>query len=87
MRMYEHLLIAGTEFEKAPARAKQGVKSHEPEELTALESLEKKDCDVVPKLLGYQSSQQDQDDIVPGSFVTYVIWEKVPGKSLEVQGL
>lgn len=64
----------------------QAVNSHEPKELTALKSLEKKGCDVVPRLLGYQTDQQDGDDIVPGGFVTYVIWANVPGESLDIQG-
>jgi hypothetical protein len=86
MRMYKQIPIAGTEFEKAPIRATQAVKSHEPKELTALKSLEEKGCDVIPRLLGYQFDQQDEDDIVPGGFVTYVMWAKVPGESLDMQG-
>lgn len=85
MRIYKQIPIAGTEFEKASIRAMQAVNSHEPKELTALKSLEEKGCDVVPRLLGYQTDQQDGDDIVPGGFVTYVIWAKVPGESLDIQ--
>ncbi|CAI7611631.1 unnamed protein product [Penicillium discolor] len=83
MRIYKQIPIAGTEFEKAPIRAAQVVKSHEPTELTAFKSLKEKGCDVIPQLLGYQSDQQDEDDTVPGGFITYVMWEKVPGESLK----
>ncbi|KAJ5858182.1 hypothetical protein N7455_009076 [Penicillium solitum] len=85
MRIYKQIPIAGTEFEKGPIRAAQAVKSHEPTELTAYKSLKEKGCDVIPQLLGYQSDQQDEDDTVPGGFITYVMWEKVPGESLDWQ--
>ncbi|KAJ5193548.1 hypothetical protein N7449_009690 [Penicillium cf. viridicatum] len=83
MRMYKQIPIAVTEFEKAPIRAAQAVKSHEPTELTAFKFLEQKGCDVIPRLLGYQSDQQDRDDTVPGGFIMYVIWEKVPGEFID----
>ncbi|CAI7580301.1 unnamed protein product [Penicillium glandicola] len=86
MRIYKQIPIAGTEFAKAPIRASQAVKSYEPKELTALKFLEEKGCDVIPQLLGYQFDQQDDDDTVPGGFITYVTWEKVPGESLDMQG-
>jgi hypothetical protein len=66
MRMYKQIPIAGTEVEKAPIRAAQAVKSHEPTELTTFKFLEQKGCDVIPRLLGYQSDQQDGDDTIPG---------------------
>jgi hypothetical protein len=85
MRVYKQVPIVGTEFKKASIRATQGVKSYEPTELTTLKSLQEKGCDVIPRLLRYQCDQQDEDDTVPGGFITYVIWEKVPGESLNIQ--
>ncbi|KAJ9483054.1 hypothetical protein VN97_g10362 [Penicillium thymicola] len=85
MRVYKQVPIAGTEFKKASIRATQAVKSYEPTELTTLKSLQEKGCDVIPRLLGYQCDQQDEDDTVPGGFITYVIWEKVLGESLDIQ--
>lgn len=85
MRVYKQVPIAGTEFKKTSIRATQAVKSFEPTELTTLKSLQEKGCDVIPRLLGYQCDQQDEDDIVPGGFITYVIWEKVQGESLNIQ--
>ncbi|KAJ6190535.1 hypothetical protein N7519_000556 [Penicillium mononematosum] len=78
-------LIAGTEFKNASLRATQAVKTYEPTELTTLKSLQEKGCDVIPRLLQYQCDQQDEDDTVPGGFITYVIWERVPGESLDMQ--
>lgn len=73
MRMYKQIPIAGTEFEKTPIRAAQAVESHEPKELTAFKRLEQNGCDVIPRLLGYQSDQQDGHDTVPGGFITCVV--------------
>ncbi|KAJ6125605.1 hypothetical protein N7471_012922 [Penicillium samsonianum] len=70
LRIYQQVPIAGTETKKTAIRASQAV-------FTRL------DCDVVPKLLGYQQRRQDNDDGVPGGYVTYILWEKVPGESLD----
>lgn len=83
LRIHKQIPIAGTEFQKAPIRAAQAVDSYEPTELTALKSLQEKGCDVTPRLLGYQFDQQDRDDPVPGGFMIYVMWAKVPGESLD----
>ncbi|KAJ5555153.1 hypothetical protein N7535_007596 [Penicillium sp. DV-2018c] len=85
MRVYKQAPIAGTEFKAASSRATQAVTSYEPTELTTLKSLREKGCDLVPRLLGYQCDQQDEDDTVPGGFITYVIWEKVPGEPLDME--
>ncbi|OJJ45681.1 hypothetical protein ASPZODRAFT_143567 [Penicilliopsis zonata CBS 506.65] len=82
MRMYLQIPVIGTEFSNARVRAKQAAPPLSYPELTALKALKKVGCDVVPDLLGYQEGKQDDDGIVPGGFVTYVVWEKVPGESL-----
>ncbi|KAJ5821792.1 uncharacterized protein N7525_011076 [Penicillium rubens] len=76
MRVYKQVPIAGTEIKKASVRAAQAVKSYEPIELVALKSLQEKGCDC---------DEQAEDDTVPGGFIAYVIWEKVPGESLNTQ--
>ncbi|KAJ5531801.1 hypothetical protein N7527_005194 [Penicillium freii] len=85
MRMYKQIPITGTEFANAPIRAAQAVNLDEPTELTAFKFLEQKGCDVIPRLLGYRHDQQDRDDTVPMGFITYVIWAKVPGDSLDFE--
>ncbi|KAJ5131425.1 uncharacterized protein N7515_007464 [Penicillium bovifimosum] len=85
MRVYKQAPIAGTKFKAASIRATQAVKSYEPTALTTLKALQEKGCDVVPRLLGCQCDQQEEGDIVPGGFITYVIWEKVLGESLDMQ--
>jgi hypothetical protein len=47
-----------------------------------LKALKKPECDVVPDLLGYQERKQGEDSIVPGGYITYVVWDKVPGEPL-----
>ncbi|OQE88597.1 hypothetical protein PENNAL_c0016G06596 [Penicillium nalgiovense] len=85
MRVYKQVPIAGTEFKKASIRATQAVMTYEPTELTTLKSLQEKGCNVISRLLEYQCDQQDEDDTVPGGFITYVIWEKVLGESLDMK--
>lgn len=79
MRIRQQVSNAGTEFKKASLRASQAVEEPENGELNALKSFLIHECEVVPRLLGYQQSKQKEDDMVPGGFVTYIIWEKVPG--------
>ncbi|KAJ5528584.1 hypothetical protein N7527_001977 [Penicillium freii] len=82
MRIYQQVPIAGTEF-KPRLRASQAVEEPENGELVALKSFLIHECEVVPRLLGYQQSKQKEDDMVPGGFVTYIVWEKVPGDSFD----
>lgn len=85
MRIYLQIPIAGTEFLNPRARAKQAIPPHPHTELSVLKILKQMECDVVPDLLCYQEGVQDQDGIVPGGYVTHLIWDKVPGESLDAQ--
>lgn len=38
---------------------------------------------MVPDLLVYKEAVQDQDGIVPGGYVTYIVWDMVPGKPVD----
>ncbi|KAJ5212770.1 uncharacterized protein N7498_004416 [Penicillium cinerascens] len=49
-------------------------------ELSALQNLQ--DSGVVPRLLAWQQGKQGDDGPVPGGFVDHIVWEKVPGESL-----
>ncbi|KAJ5484499.1 hypothetical protein N7453_011967 [Penicillium expansum] len=83
MRIHQQVPIAGTEFKKTSVRAGQAVDEPGNRELIALKSFMRFGCEVVPRLLGYQQSKQQEDDMVPGGFVTYIVWEKVPGDSFD----
>ncbi|CRL26683.1 unnamed protein product [Penicillium camemberti] len=85
LRIYQQVPIAGTETKKAAVRARQAVDTPpDHPELIAFRTFIKRDCDVVPRLLGYQQRHQDHDEGVPGGYITYVLWEKVAGKSLNL---
>ena len=79
MRIYLQIPIVGTEFSRT--RATQAAPPRTHPELKALKAFKSKDCDVVPSLLCYQEGTQDQDGVVPGGYVTYYVWDKVPGES------
>lgn len=83
LRIYQQIPWPGTELQKASVRAAQATGPFEPPELQALKHFKQKSCKVVPELLGYQFEKQDKGDIIPGGFVTYVIWKKVPGEPLD----
>lgn len=80
--MYHQIPIAGTECLNSRIRASQAVPPIQHPELTALTTLKKMACKAVLDLLGYQEGQQGHNDIVPGGFVTYIVWDKVPGEPL-----
>lgn len=83
MRIYQQIPWIGTKWRKASVRAAQAAEPFEPRELLALKNFKERNCKAVPDLLGYQFGKQDEEDIVPGGFVTYVVWEKVPGEPLD----
>lgn len=35
-----------------------------------------------PSLLGYEEKRQDRTGLVPGGFLTYIVWQIVPGVQL-----
>jgi hypothetical protein len=85
LRIYQQVPIAGTETKKAAIRASQAVDTPpDHPELIAFRTFIRLDCDVVPRLLGYKQRQQDHDEGVPGGYITYVLWEKVAGESLNL---
>lgn len=85
IRVRKQIPTAGSEFNNASIRAAQAVPASEPNELSVMLCLKEHGSDVAPKLLGYQLTRQGEEDIVPGGYMTYVAWEKVPGESLNLQ--
>lgn len=39
-------------------------------------------CTSVPRFLGWDEKKQGERDLVPGGYIKYLVWEKVPGESL-----
>lgn len=83
MRVYFQIPIAGTEHASSTVRASQAAPPRPHKELRALKDLKRLNRDVVPDLLAYKQGVQDRDAIVPGGYVTYIVWGMVPGKSLD----
>lgn len=84
MRIYAQLPIAGTEWSRPSTRAQQAA-TKKITELVVFKLLKKLGCAVAPDLLGYQEEKQGPGDTVPGGFITYLVWEKVPGESLDYE--
>ncbi|KAJ5554963.1 hypothetical protein N7461_003433 [Penicillium sp. DV-2018c] len=85
LRIYQQVPIAGTEVKSAAIRARQAVDTPPNlPELMAFQTFMRKDCDVVPRLLAYQQRRQADDEVVPGGYITYILWEKVAGESLDL---
>lgn len=86
MRIYLQIPIKGTQYQSSEIRRKQAAGPQSHMELTALRMLQKVKCDVVPSLLGYREGKQAEDGIIPGGYITYVVWEQVPGEPLSPKG-
>ncbi|CAG8268624.1 unnamed protein product [Penicillium salamii] len=87
LRIYQQIPIAGTESKKRAIRAGQAVET--PPDLPELKVFLKSteiNCEVVPRLLGYQQRRQGHNEGVPGGYITYILWAHVPGKSLDLTG-
>lgn len=83
MRIYYQIPITGTEYANPATRAQQS--GGPPEicgEREAFKMLMSQDCTAVPHFLGYDEKMQKGDDLVPGGYIKYAIWGKVPGESL-----
>ncbi|CAI7666223.1 unnamed protein product [Penicillium viridicatum] len=64
-------------------RQQQAALPRKNRELDALKDLRLRQCPVVPTLLAYKEKKQDNDSLVPDGYITYIVWDKVPGKSLD----
>ncbi|KAJ5800608.1 uncharacterized protein N7518_002676 [Penicillium psychrosexuale] len=85
MRIYKQIPLAGTELDNLAVRRKQACKPRRHTELSALKSFTENGCTATPKLFGYQIGKQDENDLVPGGYIIYLVWEKVRGDSLSSQ--
>ncbi|KAJ5571458.1 hypothetical protein N7535_005118 [Penicillium sp. DV-2018c] len=83
MRIYMQTPNDDTFSSAAEVRAQQAVSQRTHTELTALASLDAEKCTAVPKLLGYGEGLQGAEEFVPGGYINYVAWERVPGKPVD----
>lgn len=82
MRVYKQIPQAGTGPEDSSVRQAQATERPDHTELAALKHLTDNKCPTTPKLLGWHYDTQDARDLAPGGYVTYLVWEKVPGDPL-----
>lgn len=77
--------MKGTALSRSETRAKQ-ASTRTPVELTALITalitFSSRKSKITPALLAYKEDKQDQDGLVPGGYITYIVWEVVPGVQL-----
>ncbi|OQE20809.1 hypothetical protein PENFLA_c015G00990 [Penicillium flavigenum] len=81
MRIYFQIPIEGTEYQRPEARQRQAA-TRKHQELDVLKDLKLQQCPVVPTLLAYKEGKQGNNGVVPDGYITHVVWDKVPGKSL-----
>lgn len=82
MRIYFQNPIAGTEYQPLEVRQRQAAPPRKHRELDALKDLQLRQCPVVPTLLAYKEDKQGNNGVVPDGYITHIVWDKVPGKSL-----
>ncbi|KAJ5284328.1 hypothetical protein N7505_002308 [Penicillium chrysogenum] len=82
IRLYYQIPIDGTISQPPQARAQQALTQHTHAEVEALISLDHNNCTAVPKLLGYGNRVQGVGDYVPGGYINYVAWARVPGEPI-----
>jgi hypothetical protein len=81
MRIYMQIPDQGTEFDPPEDRAQQAL-SRTPIEFTALKTFTDKKSNITPILLAYKEDKQDNSGIVPSGFITYLVWNILPGLRL-----
>lgn len=81
MRVYMQVPHPLTEFEPREIRRRQAdLCPHS--EVDALQFFHKQNATMVPALLGFKEELQDNDGIVPGGFIVYMVFQRVPGVRL-----
>ena len=82
MRIYYQIPISGTEDADLATLAQQIQPPEVCGELEAFRLLMSQGCSSVPRFLGYCEKTQGEHDLVPGGYIKYLVWEKVPGEPL-----
>ncbi|KUM60745.1 hypothetical protein ACN42_g6378 [Penicillium freii] len=82
IRIYYQIPITGTKDADLATLAQQIQPPDICGELEAFRLLISQGCSSVPRFYRYYEKQQGEHDLVPGGFVKYVVWEKVPREPL-----
>lgn len=81
MRIYVQVPRTGYDRVDKATLAKEATQ-FTPPELITYQFLTDNRSRNTPLLLGYKTDTQPTDGPVPGGHVTWIVWEKVPGKCL-----
>ncbi|GFF47753.1 hypothetical protein IFM51744_06649 [Aspergillus udagawae] len=82
MRIYQQIPITGTEDADHDTLARQAVPPGVCGELESFKLLQSGRCSAVPRFFGHAESTQGDNGLVPGGYIRYLVWEKVPGEPL-----
>ncbi|KAI2791881.1 hypothetical protein POX_c04761 [Penicillium oxalicum] len=82
MRVYYQIPIIGTEDADVTTLAEQVQPPEVCGEHEAFKLLTRRGCSSVPRFYGYCERKQGESDLVPGGYIKFIVWEKVPGESL-----
>ncbi|KAJ5808907.1 hypothetical protein N7474_010176 [Penicillium riverlandense] len=83
MRIYKQIPLDGTRLDNQSVRQSQAHGPRKHVELEAFKGLTETGRTATPKLLGYRIGTQDADDLVPGGYIIFLVWEKVQGEPLD----
>jgi hypothetical protein len=80
MRIYCEIPITGTEDADLDRLVRQGVPASPVVcgELVSFKLLMKRGCSAVPWFHGYAEAIQDEHGLLPGGYISYIVWENVP---------
>jgi hypothetical protein len=82
MRIYYQIPITGTADADLATLAQQIRPPGVCGEREAFRLLMNQGCSAVPRFLGSAESKQGENHDVPGGWIKYLVWEKIPGESL-----
>lgn len=82
MRIYYQIPATRTEDADLATLVQQIQPPEVYSEREAFKQLMSQGCSVVPRFLSYSERTQGEHDLVPGGYIKYHVWEKVPGESL-----
>ncbi|RDW79216.1 uncharacterized protein DSM5745_06068 [Aspergillus mulundensis] len=86
MKIIMQIPWAGAEFVSSTERAKQADNTNLPRyaqwEIEPLEILTKNNCQAAPHIRTHRETVQEQNEMVPGGFIHYILMEHAPGDRL-----
>lgn len=85
MRIYLQVPHSKTEFRTPARRAEQAVALPGHAEINGMKEVHRIGSTAAPKLLALCQAKQSDTGIVPGGYFDHLVWEKVPGESMDTK--